>query len=79
MASWDMQELRTRLCLTFRLNHRADCKDSSCCTLLFAKLTEVVVNSSFKEAFLLCIFVHGACKCKVVYFSTFNFDSLGCY
>lgn len=40
MGSWDMQKLRARLCLTFRLNHEPDSTDSSCCILLFAKLTE---------------------------------------
>lgn len=45
MESWDMQKLRARLCLTFRLNHELDTSNSLCCMLLFAKLAETPSKS----------------------------------
>lgn len=45
MESWDIQKLRARLCLTFRLNHELDTSNSLCCMLLFAKLAETLSNS----------------------------------
>lgn len=45
IESWDMQKLRARLCLTFRLNHELDTSNSLCCMLLFAKLAETLSNS----------------------------------
>lgn len=47
IESWDIQKLRARLCLTFRLNYELDTTDYSCCILLFAKLTEIA-SKSFK-------------------------------
>lgn len=57
MEIWDIQKLRARLCLTFRLNHELDTSNSLCCMLLFAKLAETLSNSEIvpNKIFFFCM------------------------
>lgn len=75
-----MQKLRAKVCLTFRLNHEPDTTGSSCCILLFAKLTEIASNSEIvsNQLFFWILFILALAAAKCVYFSRFNFDALSC-
>lgn len=70
MESWDIQKLRARLCLTFRLNHELDTSNSLCCMLLFAKLAETLSNSEIvpNKIFFLYVVDSRACNRKMLLF-----------
>lgn len=72
MESWDMQKLRARICLTFRLNHELDTTNSLCCMLLFAELAETLPNSEIvpdKNSFFLHIVDPHSRNCKMLLLS----------